>query len=93
MKERFVGRSSPFVRYHLNQGLILFALSMPCGIGLGFSSAVLALIPILGWIASLGLSCGYLVTLFTFVALGISNAVGGRARPLPLIGGLFNVIQ
>ena len=65
---------SRFIKYHANQGLSLMLLNM--------ISAIICVVPILGWIAAgvaavFGLVC---------TVLGIVNCVKGRARELPLIG-------
>ena len=63
-----------FVKYHVNQGLILFLL--------GIAGSVIGIIPILGTIvaAVVGVFC------FVCFILGIVNAVKGEMKPLPFIG-------
>ncbi|MBU2542140.1 hypothetical protein KJ785_01100 [Patescibacteria group bacterium] len=69
-------KKDPFVKYHTKQGLVLFFL--------------MVLINVIGWIIpfyfwytfSWILSLGVLVLLI----IGISNAVGGKEQPLPVIG-------
>ncbi len=65
---------SKFVRFHANQSLILQLL--------GIAAVIVAIIPILGWIASLAASIFSIVC----VILGIINCCKGRAKELPLIG-------
>lgn len=67
---------SPFVKFHSNQGLVLFLF----GLVVGAASEI----PILGWL--IGLVCG----LFTFVLfiLGIVNVCNGETKELPLIGSI-----
>lgn len=74
------GKESPFVKFHINQSLILF-------IGVVISIAI-SMIPILGWILSPFLSLGILI----FVIIGIINAAGGKVKRLPLIGD-FDLIK
>jgi len=59
--------NSKFGRYHANQGLILL-----------IAGAILACIPILGWIVS--------PVVWVFIIIGIVNAINGKAKELPLIG-------
>lgn len=67
-------KDSPYARFHANQGLILFLGYVIC--------SILWLIPILGWIAA---PIGYLaVTVFS--VMGLINAIGGKAKNLPIIG-------
>ncbi|MBQ4050702.1 MAG: hypothetical protein IJD13_03670 [Oscillospiraceae bacterium] len=63
-----------YVKYHVNQGLILFLL--------GVAGGIVGVIPILGTIVSV------VVSVFCFVCfiLGIVNAVKGEMKPLPIIG-------
>ena len=67
-------KKDPFVEYHVKQGLGLLIFA----IGLN----VLHIIPLLG---SLVAMVGGLCSL-VFLFLGISNALGGKEKPLPLIG-------
>ncbi len=69
---------SPYARFHTNQGIVLFLVSIVAGIVGG----ILLLIPILGWIVSSLLN----LALFVLMILGIVNAVQGKAKELPLIG-------
>jgi uncharacterized membrane protein len=66
-------KNDPFVRYHVQQGLVLF---------IGWLVAmVLSWIPVImlfGWLLHIGL--------FVLMILGIINAVNGKQVPLPLIG-------
>ncbi len=74
-------KHSKFAMYHANQGLALFLTAVAVNI-------VSSIIPIIGW-----LLIGPLGNLGVFVLaiIGILNAVGGRCKPLPLIGG-FRII-
>lgn len=72
-----------FVRFHVNQGLVLFLL----GIIVGAANFIFGFIPVIRWIASLLLG---VVGIFCFVLaiIGIVNAAQGKTKPLPLIGGI-----
>ncbi|MBX3042915.1 MAG: hypothetical protein KIT33_01585 [Candidatus Kapabacteria bacterium] len=71
-------KDSKFARYHANQGLVLLLL----GISISLVSSI---IPIIGWFI-----IGPLGTIFVIVlaVMGIINALNGKAKPLPLIGGI-----
>ncbi|MCL1838508.1 MAG: DUF4870 domain-containing protein [Propionibacteriaceae bacterium] len=80
-------KNSPFLKFHLNQGLVLHI----CGIG-GYIAAVIlsAILTAISWtlltvgsliMAAVGIA--YLV----FAIMGIVNANQGKMTPLPLIGG------
>lgn len=76
-------KKDPFVKYHTKQGLVLFLLAF--------------LINVLGWIIpfyfwfsiSWILSLGVLILLI----IGISNAVGGKQKPLPVIGNFADIFK
>lgn len=70
------GEKSEFVKYHTNQGLILFLFSL--GV-----SVIGSVVPILGWF--LILPFGTIMVLVLLV-MGILNAVNGEMKPLPVIG-------
>ena len=63
-------KESPFVKYHLNQGLLVLIL--------GILVAVISWIPVIGWL------CGVIV--FALAIIGIVNVVNGKAQELPIIG-------
>lgn len=70
----FAAKDSKFARFHTNQGLVLF-------IG-GILSSVIAAIPIIGWI--IAPIAGIIITILAVI--GIVNALGGKAKELPIIG-------
>lgn len=67
-------KDSPFARYHTNQGVLLFIAGIICN--------MLAIVPILGWIAAV---IGNIIIL-VFRIIGIINAFKGEAKELPIIG-------
>ena len=69
-------KESRFAQFHANQGLVTLILYV--------ISSVLWAIPVLGWI--LAPIC--YVASCVFSILGIINAAGGKAKQLPLIGGI-----
>ena len=80
-------KTSEFVRFHTNQGTVLFLASFAWSICYGILSGILALIPIFGWllIPVIGLT-GFVF--LAFCVMGILNAVNGRMKQLPLIGNI-----
>ena len=80
-------KESPFARYHTNQGLVLFIAAVVWSILFGILTAILAFIPVIGWLVILLLSLlGFVFLIFCII--GILNAVNGRMKPLPVIGGI-----
>ena len=86
----FGAKKSPFVRFHVNQGIVLFAISFVLSTLMTFNSLIMAaagalwLSIILGFFNGLyGLvSCGVIA----LSVIGIINALKGKMKALPLIG-------
>ena len=83
----FIEKDDPDVKFHTNQGLILFLLEVVTGV---FS--VLSVIPILGIVFTLAGGLLGIVCLVLAI-LGIVNAAHGLQKPLPVIGTLFSFIK
>ena len=66
----FTRKDSPFVKYHLNQGLIVLIL--------GIIAGAISFIPIVGWLCD--------VIVFALAIIGIINVANGRAQELPVVG-------
>ncbi len=81
----FIEKEDADVRFHTNQGLILFVFEIAAGI----LSLILGFIPLVGSLLRglLGVLC------LVYMILGILNAVNGQRRPLPVIGTLFTFIR
>ena len=76
-------RNSPFARFHCNQGIVLALAEVLAGIVLGIARSL----PLIGWIFRLvgGLAS---VLWIVLAVIGILNAINGRAKELPVIGGI-----
>jgi uncharacterized membrane protein len=80
-------KASPFVRFHTNQGTVLFILAVIYGIAYGILSVVLAFVPVVGW--ALIIILGAAGVIFPILCVvGVINAANGKMRPLPAIGGI-----
>ena len=66
--------NSKFLRYHINQSIVLTIFGMLCGI--------VAIVPIIGWIASVVGAVACIV----FTVMGIVRSAKGLAKDLPIIG-------
>lgn len=88
-------KRSPFVRFHANQGTVLFLFSLACSLVLGILSAIVtgifsaslhvrALLAVSSIWGIIWLVYGIGVTILAVV--GIIHAANGRMQPLPLIG-------
>ena len=81
-------KESKFARYHANQGLVLFIAATGWVVVASVLDGILLAI---SWRLTLILGGIIHLTWFAFLALsviGILNAVNGRCRPLPVIGGI-----
>lgn len=74
--------NSKFARFHTNQGLVLFLL----GVALGIVTAIIGLIPVIGWIFGGLISAAGSIFTLVLMIMGIVNAAQGQAKQLPLIG-------
>ena len=67
-------KDSPYAKFHTNQGLVLFLVAI--------ISSVVAVIPVIGWIVTSLMS----IVITILAIIGIINAIGGKAKELPVIG-------
>ena len=84
-------RTSEFVKYHTNQGTILFIVAAAWGIISDIIRRILRIIPIFGGLIASVLSFASLVFLALCI-MGILNAKNGKETPLPVIGG-YTIIK
>ncbi|MDR1209467.1 MAG: zinc-ribbon domain-containing protein [Clostridiales bacterium] len=76
---------SPYVRFHTNQGILMFLAWIAYSVVVPILSAILLIIPILGGIAAALLGLLW-IPLLVFNILGIVNASQGLLKPLPFAG-------
>ena len=76
----FAAKESPFARFHANQGLVLFVASIVCCIVAAVLSSISSWLGLIGTIL-------YIV-IVVLAIIGIINAATGKAKQLPLIGGI-----
>ena len=69
-------KDNEFAKYHAKQGLVLFIAEV--------ATALIAWIPFIGWVVGLVAWITWLV----LSIIGIVNVVGGKKKPLPIIGSL-----
>lgn len=79
----FAAKESKYARFHANQGIILAIIEIAVWVVFG----ILSNIPAIGWIfVILNSLCSLACT--GLAVLGIVNAVRGKAKELPFIGGI-----
>lgn len=83
----FAAKNSRFARFHTNQGLVLFIFEMIWGVVFGIVNGILYRVPVVGAIIGI---VGWVVSVLFLVLMivGIVNAAQGKAKQLPLIGGI-----
>lgn len=79
---------SQYAKFHANQGIVLFITELILGACIGIMSAILAFIPILGWIMAALISAAIGILILVMAILGIVNACSGEPKKLPIIGGI-----
>lgn len=80
---------SPYAKFHANQGLIMTLTCIILNIASRILGFVLEWVPILPTLVSAVFS----LTSLALLIIGIANAVQGKAKKLPIVGGLLNVIH
>ena len=93
-------KTSPFIKYHTNQGTVLFVCTLAWGVAYGFLSMIITTIFSVtmigagvwlggGWglygLIMLLLGLLWLIPVVLFV-VGVINASNGQMKPLPIIG-------
>ena len=82
------GRKNPHVRFHANQGLVLYLLTLVCnGLSELLRDRLTEISPMLT-VVVYGVLGAASVFFFALAVIGFFRAVGGKAKPLPLIGGI-----
>ncbi len=84
---------SKFGRFHANQGLLLLILDVALSIATSILSAILVWIPIVGAIviSLLGIVTG--VVGIGLMIYGMVNTGSGKAKELPIVGGMLHIIK
>ena len=83
----FAAKGSRFARYHTNQGLVLLLAAIAYSIA---QTIVTIILTAIWWrLAFIGSILSIVsIVFFVLMILGIINAANGRAKALPLIGGI-----
>ena len=82
-------KKDAFVKFHVKQALFLFVIGIGISIAFMILSAVLAVIPFIGWLISLiliPLGLAINIGLFILWVFGLINAINEKKEPIPLIG-------
>lgn len=86
-------RDNETVKFHVNQGIILSAVSFFSLVIINvLSNFLYSIAPILASVSAL-LEILWLIFYVIFTFLGIKNAIKQENKPLPVIGSLFNFVK
>lgn len=77
---------NPKIRFHANQGLVLFLLWLILRLLVKLFKMYFKFIPILGKIASFYVSAAVYLVLIVYTIIGIVNVINDEQKPLPYIG-------
>lgn len=81
-------KESKFARYHTNQGLVLFLGAVALSVVYGIVSSILFAISWRVGFAVTGILGFFWILPTVLAVIGIINAVNGKMKPLPVIGGI-----
>ncbi len=79
----FAAKDSPFARFHCNQGIVLLIAEVAASIVF----QILSRLKLIGWIFTV-LSVLVSIGITVLTVIGIVNAARGRAKELPVVGGI-----
>ena len=88
-----VAGSSKYAKFHANQGLILTILAFVSAVINALIGFVIGWIPVIGTIICFAVSVALGLAVLAYIVIGIVNAVQGKAKKLPIIGDLLDVIK
>ena len=78
-------KTSPFVKFHANQGLVVWISGIALTIAMSIISVIFVFIPFIGPIIS-GLIWILSIVPTALIIMGIINVVNGKMKQLPIIG-------
>ena len=79
---------SKFGKFHANQGLLLFIVMITGNIAGSIISAVFHIIPFIGGLVGTLIHSAIGIVILIFLIVGLVNTLNGRAKELPVIGGI-----
>lgn len=89
----FAGSNSPYAKFHANQGIIFTIFSFILGVVFGIVGAILGFIPVLGTIVGILLWAIEVIAVIGLLIIGMYNVSQGKAKRLPIIGGLATFVK
>lgn len=89
----FAAPSSSYAKFHANQGLILTIAAIALGIARSVFCTIFRFIPLLRHFIPDIISAVVSVAILAYITIGVINAVTGKAKKLPFIGGFLTLIH
>ena len=86
-----VEKNDKVVRFHVNQGIVLFIFDIIGSIAVGILSAIFVFIPVISFLGVVIASL-FVILCFVLMIIGIVNAANKSEKPLPIIG-KFQVLK
>lgn len=84
---------SGYAKFHANQGLILTLTSLVLFVAREVLCAIFGILPLLRDFIPTIISTVISVAVIAYMVIGIIYAAQGKAKRLPIIGGLLNIIH
>ena len=84
----FIEKENQFVRFHAAQSITVSAILIAASIAVSVVSAVLAVVPILGWLIALALTAGLGLASFGLWLVLMYKAYSGEEWEVPVAGPL-----
>jgi uncharacterized membrane protein len=84
----FIEKENQFVRFHAAQSITVSAILIAASIAVSVVSAVLAIVPILGWLIALALTAGLGLASFALWLVLMYKAYSGEEWEVPVAGPL-----
>ncbi|MBQ3566837.1 MAG: hypothetical protein IJA12_06635 [Oscillospiraceae bacterium] len=85
--------SSPYAKFHANQGLILTLAAVALGIARSVLCSIFGFIPLIRVFIPEIISTAVSLAVLAYIIIGVVNAATGKARKLPFIGDFLNIIH
>lgn len=79
-------QTSEYVKFHSNQGLLLFILNIGLTIVSSIAGTILGFIPYIGVILSGLIGLAFSIVGLVLMIMGIINTANGKMKELPVIG-------
>lgn len=84
---------SPYAKFHANQGLILTLAAAALGIARQVLCAIFGIMPFVRHFIPTIISAVVSVAVLAYMVIGVITAAQGRAKKLPVIGGVLDIIH